>query len=89
MSKSERRALYVAVAKRSRSCGADAHVPRDASERSEEEKMVLAREIHDEFGQVLTALKMDLAYVRRKLEDDPSKPVYIMTEPGVGYYMVR
>jgi two-component system sensor histidine kinase UhpB len=33
----------------------------------EEEKMVLAREIHDELGQVLTALKMDLAYANRKL----------------------
>ena len=33
----------------------------------EEEKSRIAIEIHDEFGQVLTALKMDLAYIVRNL----------------------
>ncbi|HLX11666.1 MAG TPA: PAS domain S-box protein [Bacteroidota bacterium] len=33
----------------------------------EEEKSRIAIEIHDEFGQVLTALKMDLAYIVRTL----------------------
>ncbi len=33
----------------------------------EEEKALLAREIHDEFGQVLTALKMSLVTVSRRL----------------------
>jgi len=27
--------------------------------------------------------------LRRKLEADPAKPVHILTEPGVGYYMVK
>lgn len=27
--------------------------------------------------------------LRRKLEGDPSQPVHILTEPGVGYYMVK
>jgi two-component system, NarL family, sensor histidine kinase UhpB len=33
----------------------------------EEERTRIAREIHDEFGQALTALKIDLAWIRRKL----------------------
>ena len=33
----------------------------------EEEKKLLAREIHDELAQVLVALKMDLSWVKRKL----------------------
>lgn len=39
----------------------------------EEEKTRLAHEIHDEFGQVLSAMKMDLAYMARKLQTaDPA-----------------
>ena len=34
----------------------------------EEERTRIAREIHDEFGQFLTVLKMDLAWVSRRLE---------------------
>jgi signal transduction histidine kinase len=33
----------------------------------EEERAHIAREIHDEFGQALTALKMDLAWITRRL----------------------
>jgi signal transduction histidine kinase len=33
----------------------------------EEERAYIAREIHDEFGQALTALKMDLAWLSRRL----------------------
>jgi signal transduction histidine kinase len=36
-------------------------------EAREEEKTLLARELHDELGQLLTALKMDLAFVRDRL----------------------
>jgi PAS domain S-box-containing protein len=35
----------------------------------EEERTGIAREIHDELGQALTALKMDLAWVARRLGD--------------------
>jgi PAS domain S-box-containing protein len=41
----------------------------------EEERATVAREIHDELGQVLTALKINLDWLERKLgvrEDDPS-----------------
>lgn len=34
----------------------------------EEERTRLAREIHDELGQAMTALKMDIAWLNRKLE---------------------
>ncbi len=37
----------------------------------EAEKMRLARELHDELGAILTAAKMDVAWVRRRLGKDP------------------
>ena len=36
----------------------------------EEERAYVAREIHDEFGQALTALKMDLAWLTKRLPAD-------------------
>lgn len=36
----------------------------------EEERKKIAREIHDEFGQALTALKMDMAWMKSKLSQD-------------------
>jgi PAS domain S-box-containing protein len=42
-------------------------------EAREEEKTLLARELHDELGQQLTALKIDLAWLRERLPDgDPA-----------------
>ena len=37
----------------------------------EEERTRIAREIHDEFGQILTALKIDLAWLKKQLYNDP------------------
>jgi signal transduction histidine kinase len=39
-------------------------------EAREEEKAHIARELHDELGQLLTALKMDLGWVRERLPAD-------------------
>lgn len=39
-------------------------------EAREEEKTNIARELHDELGQLLTALKMDLAWLRERLPED-------------------
>jgi PAS domain S-box-containing protein len=36
----------------------------------EEEKAHIARELHDELGQLLTALKMDLSWLRERLTDE-------------------
>jgi signal transduction histidine kinase len=39
-------------------------------EAREEEKTLIARELHDELGQLLTALKMDLAWMRERISAD-------------------
>ncbi|HEY3074170.1 MAG TPA: PAS domain-containing sensor histidine kinase [Burkholderiales bacterium] len=39
-------------------------------EAREEEKTLIARELHDELGQLLTALKMDLSWLRERLGAD-------------------
>jgi PAS domain S-box-containing protein len=41
-------------------------------EAREEEKTRIARELHDELGQLLTALKMDLGWLRERLPPDPA-----------------
>ena len=40
-------------------------------EAREEEKTLIARELHDELGQLLTALKMDLSWLRERVAADP------------------
>jgi len=42
-------------------------------EAREEEKTRIARELHDELGQLLTALKMDLGWVREHLQDQDAE----------------
>ena len=37
----------------------------------EEERAVMAGEIHDELGQALTGLKFDLAWLKGRMEDRP------------------
>jgi PAS domain S-box-containing protein len=45
----------------------------------EEERRVMAREIHDQIGQSLTALKLDLAWLRRQLDGQASPAVAART----------
>jgi two-component system KDP operon response regulator KdpE len=33
-------------------------------------------------------LRVYIAQLRRKLEEDPARPKYLQTEPGVGYRLV-
>jgi two-component system KDP operon response regulator KdpE len=39
-------------------------------------------------GDAQQYLRVHMAHLRRKLEDDPVRPRYILTEPGVGYRFV-
>jgi len=39
----------------------------------EEERLIMAREIHDELGQVLTALKMDLIWMQKRLSPEQTE----------------
>jgi len=45
----------------------------------EEERRVMAREIHDQIGQSLTALKLDLAWLRKQLDGQASPAVAART----------
>ncbi|HEX8796117.1 MAG TPA: GAF domain-containing protein [Polyangiaceae bacterium] len=45
-----------------------------AEEVREEERTGISREIHDELGQALTALKMDLAWLARRISGESSAP---------------
>lgn len=34
-------------------------------------------------------LRVYIGRLRRKLEDDPARPVHLLTQPGIGYYLAR
>jgi two-component system, OmpR family, KDP operon response regulator KdpE len=38
-----------------------------------------------QYGEETNYLRVHMAHIRRKLEPDPSRPRYFMTEPGMGY----
>ena len=38
-----------------------------------------------EYGEETHYLRVHVAHIRSKLEPDPSRPKYVLTEPGVGY----
>jgi PAS domain S-box-containing protein len=46
----------------------------------EDEKTRIARELHDDLGQQLTALKMDLSSVEQSLAETPSAPELVLTQ---------
>lgn len=41
-----------------------------------------------EYGRETQYLRVFINRLRRKIEDDPAHPHYIVTEPGVGYRLV-
>jgi len=38
-----------------------------------------------QYGEEANYLRVHMAHIRRKLEPDPSRPRYFITEPGMGY----
>jgi two-component system KDP operon response regulator KdpE len=53
-------------------------------------KLVSQRQLlHDvwgpQYGEETNYLRVHLAHIRRKLEPDPARPRYFITEPGMGY----
>jgi two-component system KDP operon response regulator KdpE len=34
-------------------------------------------------------LRVYIGRLRRKLEDDPARPIHLLTEPGIGYYLAK
>ncbi len=54
---------------------------RELEETKEQERKYIARELHDEFGQILTGLKFDSTWVLRKLQKQGSvAPLYDLEE---------
>ena len=49
----------------------------------EQEKRRIARELHDELGQTLTALKIDLAWLRERLGDEPEVGLKLASMQGL------
>jgi two-component system sensor kinase len=52
------------------------------AEAQESERTAIAREIHDELGGALTALCIDIAWVRKRLEADPAKQEKLLARLG-------
>jgi len=42
-----------------------------------------------EYSSEAEYLRVYIGRLRRKLEVDPARPIHILTEPGIGYYMVN
>lgn len=49
----------------------------------------IIKEIWGPFANEIQALRVNMANIRRKLEDNPAEPKYIVTEVGVGYRMLE
>jgi two-component system KDP operon response regulator KdpE len=49
----------------------------------------ISREIWGPYTDEQNALRVNMANIRRKIEENPAEPKYILTEVGVGYRMVE
>ncbi|HZR43766.1 MAG TPA: response regulator transcription factor [Ktedonobacteraceae bacterium] len=52
-------------------------------------EVLLKRVWGPEYRSETEYLRVYIGRLRRKLESDPSRPMHILTEPGIGYYMAR
>ncbi|BCL79636.1 DNA-binding response regulator [Ktedonobacteria bacterium brp13] len=48
-------------------------------------RMLLQQVWGDEYGEEIEYVRVYIRHIRLKVEEDPSHPCYILTEPGVGY----
>ena len=39
-----------------------------------------------EYSDDVDYVRIYVTHIRQKIEPNPGKPVYVLTEPGVGYY---
>lgn len=53
----------------------------------EDERARLARELHDEFGQHLTALQVDAAWLARRVQSDPDAVEVVQSQIGRGQHI--
>jgi two-component system KDP operon response regulator KdpE len=49
---------------------------------------ILARVWGPEYADHIEYLRVYMRQLRKKLEDDPDQPRYLLTEPGIGYRFV-
>jgi len=52
-------------------------------------KMILQEVWGPGYGDATNILHVNVSQLRRKLEPDPARPRYVLTEPGVGYRLVE
>jgi two-component system KDP operon response regulator KdpE len=49
----------------------------------------IIREVWGPYTNEIQALRVNMANIRRKIEENPAEPRYIVTQVGVGYRMVE
>jgi len=49
----------------------------------------IIREVWGPYTNEIQALRLNMANIRRKIEENPAEPRYIVTQVGVGYRMVE
>ena len=49
----------------------------------------IIREVWGPYTNEIQALRVNMANIRRKIEENPAEPQYIVTQVGVGYRMVE
>jgi two-component system, OmpR family, KDP operon response regulator KdpE len=52
------------------------------------QKQLLQEVWGPQYGEETNYLRVHMAHIRRKLEPEPSRPRYFLTEPGMGYRFV-
>jgi two-component system KDP operon response regulator KdpE len=52
-------------------------------------EVLLRRVWGTEYRSEAEYVRVYIGRLRRKVEDDPARPLHILTEPGIGYYMVK